>query len=80
MQNLRIEHNGFFVNARPCQLAEDGRWTVGVTIDRTDFERTLTYAFGSAGVTCGTEIEAVTRSLDFGKRVVDGQFPRLRLP
>ena len=86
MQNQRlaqttrqIEHNGFFVHAQPSQLAEDGRWSLGITIERCD-RRLPMASYASVRTTCGTEWEATLRSLDFGKRVIEGEFPLLRLP
>jgi hypothetical protein len=86
MQNRRtdqtarqLEHNGFLVHACPTQLAEDGRWSLGITIEHRDRQH-ASASYGSVRTTCGTEWEATLRSLDFGKRVIEGEFPKLRLP
>lgn len=71
-------YKGYEIVPAPEQL-ESGEWTIRVYIilDRRD-ETVRT--FYTANGTADSEKEAIKRSIEFGKQIIDGNFPEFTLP
>lgn len=63
-------YKGFAIAVRPYQLHDTGQWTVDIEISRKGRTRSFSTTEHFA-----TEAEAVTRSFDFGRKIIDGQVP-----
>jgi len=71
----RINYKGYVIEVRPDQLANGG-WQVNVLIER-HFEADVRVRSAHASNTFSTEDEAIERSLDFGKQIIDGAYPHI---
>jgi len=60
------------IDASPHQLADNGRWTTDVTIERHDGASVTTCQF-SASRTFETKEEAIRHCINFGRQIIDGQ-------
>ena len=70
-----VQYKGFIIEADP-ELLETGRWSTFVEIHRHSGSRVSSRVFRDYA-TYNTQEEAVTGCLEFGKRVIDGEFPDL---
>jgi hypothetical protein len=71
-----IEYKGFIIEAHPQQLVDTGWWTTYGQIYRHSGSRTFSTDF-YASPTYKTREEAIIGCLEFGKRIIDGEFPDL---
>ena len=69
------QYKGFVIEADP-ELLETGRWSTFVEIHRHSGSRVSSRVFRESP-TYETREEAVTGCLEFGKRIIDGEFPDL---
>jgi hypothetical protein len=67
----RAEYRGFIIEARPHQLADDGRWTTTIEIVRHHGDSVESKGY-SAGNTFATTEEATHHCLTFGRQIIDG--------
>ena len=70
-----VQYKGFVIEADP-ELLESGRWSTFVEIHRHSGSRVSSRVFREYA-TYETQEGAVTGCLEFGKRVIDGEFPDL---
>jgi hypothetical protein len=70
-----MDYRGYQVTAKPKQL-KAGSWTVEIDIARQFAGKVLVNQFSAAN-TFPTEAEAITYSLDFGQRIIDGKVPEI---
>jgi len=70
-----VEYKGFIIEADP-ELLETGRWSTFVEIHRYRGSRMSSRVFREHP-TYKTREEAVTGCLEFGKLIIDGEFPDL---
>jgi hypothetical protein len=63
-------YQGFGISLRPYHLHESGMWTVDVEISRRGRKRSF-----STREHFATEEEALTRSLEFARDIIDGKEP-----
>jgi hypothetical protein len=69
------QYKGFVIEADP-ELLETGQWSTFVEIHRHSGSRVSSRVFRESP-TYETREEAVTGCLEFGKRIIDGEFPDL---
>jgi len=72
MEITGVPYQGFEIYPRPQQRADTGRWTT-----RTDILRIDTIRRYDASNAFATPEEATLRSIDFGRRIIDGRIPGL---
>ncbi len=65
-------YKGYEIQAVPYHLIDRDGWTIDIYISRHSGSHTRIRKFGNTD-TCGTKLEAITRSLEFGERIIDGQ-------
>lgn len=70
-----IEYKGFIIEADP-ELLETGRWSTFVEIHRRSGSRVSSRVFRESPI-YETREDAVADCLEFGKRIIDGEFPDL---
>lgn len=63
-------YHGFDISVRPYQVHDTGRWTVDIEIRRRGRVRSF-----STREHFATEAEAITRSFEFGRQIIDGKVP-----
>ena len=63
-------YNGFHIAVRCYQLHQSRSWTVDIEISRGGHRRSF-----STMEHYQTEAEAITRSLRFGRQIIDGKVP-----
>jgi hypothetical protein len=72
-------YEGYTLNARPHQLADNGRWTTDIEIWRDD-GNTLTVVPYSAANSYESKEAATWHSLNFGRQIIDGEVPGCSAP
>ena len=70
-----VRYKGFIIEADP-EFLETGQWSTFVEIHRHSGSRVSSRVFREYP-TYKTREEAVTGCLEFGKRIIDGEFPDL---
>lgn len=75
----RVEYEGYVIEARTCQLRDDGHWTVAIGIWRHSGSESIVREFSSAS-TFGTREEAVRHCFTFGRQIIDGEVPGCAAP
>lgn len=68
----RAEYQGYVIDARPHQLADDGRWTINIEIERHHGDGIESTAYSAAN-TFETKEEAIGHGLNFGRQIIDGK-------
>lgn len=68
----RAEYQGYVIDARPHQLADDGRWTVNIEIERHHSDGIESRGYSAAN-TFETKEEAIGHCLNFGRQIIDGK-------
>lgn len=74
-----VQYKGYTIQATPDELAETKRWTVDIIIAKEN-NGTATDAQYSAGHSYPTEEEARQHCFEFGRQIIDGKYPNLKLP
>lgn len=74
MRETRVPYKGYVIDARPHQLADDGRWSRDLYIERRDSEGVKVHHFIGA-VTFETKDEAIQQCIVLGAQIVDGVYP-----
>jgi hypothetical protein len=59
------------IEAEPHQLADDGRWTLNVNIERLEDDGIEACPYSAAN-TFETKEEAIQHGIHFGRQIVDG--------
>jgi len=72
-------YEGYVIQASPYQLAEGGRWSTHLEISRVDGDLLTTMPY-SAGNTHDSEEDAIKHSLNFGRKIIDGEVPGCSAP
>ena len=67
-----FQYKGYVITAIPDQLAESGRWTVKVSIEKHSPSGVMQRPYSAAN-TFPTEEEAIKHSLNLGKQIIDGE-------
>jgi hypothetical protein len=70
-----VQYKGFVIEADP-ELLETGRWSTFVEIHRHSGSRVSSRVFRESPI-YETREEAVIGCQEFGKRIIDGEFPDL---
>ena len=68
----RIRYEGFVIDSKPYQLAEDDRWCIKIFIERHTGEGLHQHNF-ETGTTFATREEAVVHGFNFGRQIIDGK-------
>lgn len=68
----RENYEGYVIDVNPQQLADDGRWTVNVTIERHD-DGGVEECTCSASKTYETKDEASLHGFNFARQIIDGK-------
>lgn len=76
----RVPYKGYIIEANPHQLADSGRWTLNITIERHEGNQVVERSFSAAANLFDTEEEAVQHGIDFGRQIIDGQAPGCTAP
>jgi len=73
-------YKGFEISSASHQLFNDGEWTLRVVIIKHHDSRgeTLTKLF-LGNNTFTSQVEANFHSVEFGKKIVDGQYPEFNI-
>ena len=74
MSKIRAPHQGYVIQARPHQLADDGRWSTDLDIERHHGEGVKVCRYSGA-LTFETKDEAIEHSLGLGAQIIDGVYP-----
>ncbi len=74
MSETRAAYKGYVIDARPHQLADDGRWSRDVYIERHDKEGVRVHHYMGAA-TFETRDEAIRQCIGFGAHIIDGVYP-----
>jgi hypothetical protein len=74
MRETRAPYKGYVIDARPHQLAADGRWSRDIYIERHDSEGVKVNHYMGA-VTFETKDEAIQQCIGFGVQIIDGTYP-----
>ena len=69
------EYRGYIINPVPDRLST-GKWTTNVRISKHRDDGVTERSF-SASNEFETEVDAEEGSIDFGKKIIDGEFPGL---
>lgn len=75
----RVEYKGYVIEANPHELADDGRWTTNIAIERHDDEGVMAHQFSAANTFASKE-EATAHCINFGRQIIDGQVPGCQAP
>ncbi len=75
----RVEYKGYVIEANPDELADGGRWTTNITIERHDGEGVMADPFSAAN-TFDTKEEATAHCINFGRQIIDGQVSGCQAP
>lgn len=75
-----ITYNGYELSPASEQLAESDEWSLRVSIVKhRDPQHITNQQFFSGANTFSTREEAEAHSIEFGKRIIDGQQPGLSI-
>jgi hypothetical protein len=74
MSSTRAGYQGYVIEAHPFQLADDGRWSTDLNIERHDGEG-VSVAPYSGALTFATKDEAIQHCLGLGAQIIDGAYP-----
>jgi len=66
-----IHYKGFDLYPSSCELRDTGKWTMKVTIMKLNVARSF-----DASNTFETEVESLSRAVEFGRRIIDGEVPK----
>ena len=73
MIETRAAYKGYVVNARPHQLADDGRWSTDLVIER-HFGSGVDVVPFYGELTFETADEAIQHCLGLGAQIIDGVY------
>jgi hypothetical protein len=74
MSNTRAAYEGYIMEARPQQLAKDGRWATEVVLER-HYGSGVNVCPYYGQLTFETKDEAIRHSLIVGAQIIDGVYP-----
>ncbi len=75
----RVPYKGYIIEAHPHQLADGGRWSLDVTIERHEADQVTERPFSAANL-FDIEEEAVQHCINFGRQIIDGHVPGCTAP
>ena len=75
---MPILYKGYEIKSTSIQLQEKDKWTTSVSITQHTGDHATIFPF-SAGNTFGTKEDADAHSINFGKQIIDGNYPGLSL-
>jgi hypothetical protein len=75
----RVQYKGHVIQARPFQLADSGRWSLDITIERDTGDEVIVRPF-SASNEFENRDEAVRHCINFGRQIIDGEVPGCAAP
>lgn len=68
----RVGYKGYIIEAHPHQLADGGRWTSNIAIERHEADQVTEQPFSAANLFAIGE-EAVQHCINFGRQIIEGQ-------
>lgn len=74
---MREDYAGYVIDAKPVQRRDSGEWTVEITIEKHHGDRVEARPFSAGKPTFKTLEDAQRASIDFGKRIINGEFKGL---
>ncbi len=75
-----IDHEGFEISPATQQLADSGEWTLRVSIVKhRDPQGVTNQKFFDGKNTFQSKEEAEQRSIEFGKKIINGEQPGLNI-
>jgi hypothetical protein len=75
----RAAYKGYIIDAHPYQLADDGRWSTDLNVERHNNEGVNVSQYSGA-LTFGTKDEAIQHCFGMGAQIIDGEYPGCNAP